>query len=121
VTDQSYGALTLLVMSALVIGFAGLRAGAHRTKLQLSFDPSVTDRTNLRFSIAQFDQMVRDKTRAQIGDEYGPPDGVNDNGDSWLYYNLQVFDEDLGSRMTVRIRFAGTGGPRDFVVVAEFW
>ena len=120
-TELSYVAIALLSVSVLVFGGTKLRTGPHRIKQQPSFDPSVTAKPEPRFSMAQFDQMARDKTRTQIGDEYGPPDKVDDNGDSWLYYSLDVYDEDLGNRVTVRIRFAGIGGPMDFVAVVEFW
>ena len=120
-TELNYVALAVLSVSVLAIGREKLRIGPHRTKLQPTFNPPVTARPEPRVSMAQFDQMTRDKTRAQIEDEYGPPDDVNDNGDSWLYYNLEIYDEDLGNRMTARVRFAGIGGPRDFAVVVEFW
>ena len=71
--------------------------------------------------MAQFNQIARDKTRAQIRGQYGPPDEVTDYGDSWLYYNLHVYDDDLVNHLTVRIRFAGIDGPADFVAVVEFW
>jgi hypothetical protein len=121
VTELSLVALALLSVSVLAFGHTSLRSRFRRAKLEPSFEPSVPAQLGPRFSMAQFNQIARDKTRAQILDQYGPPDEVTDYGDSWLYYNLDVYDDDLGNHLTVRIRFAGIDGPMDFVAVVEFW
>src|ERR1700726_1979881 len=96
VTELSYATLALLSIFALGVGM--LRTGPHRTKLQPSIDPSPAAKPAPPLSTAQFDHMTRDPTRALIREEYGPPDGVHDNDGSWLYYNLEVYDEDQDCR-----------------------
>jgi hypothetical protein len=97
VTELSYATLALLSIFALGVGM--LRTSSHRTKLRPSIDPSATTKPSAHLSTVQFDHMTRDQTWALIGEEYGPPDGVHDNDGSWLYYNLEVYDEDQDCRM----------------------
>jgi hypothetical protein len=70
---------------------------------------------------AGFDKYIQDKTKSEIRDEFGKPDAVYDDTDSWHYHDIDVQDPDAGTWVSgLTIRFAGIDGPKDFVVDARY-
>jgi hypothetical protein len=74
-----------------------------------------------RFTKQQFDAYVVMRTKAQIKDEFGPPDEVQDDTDSWVYFHLNVYDAEAGTLAGTSIRFAGIDGPGDQVVSTSYF
>ena len=73
------------------------------------------------FTKTEFDDYVYSRTKTQIRDEFGSPDTVDDDSDSWYYWHLPVYDRDAGIQVhTVVIRFSGIDGPTDFVASVRY-
>lgn len=73
-----------------------------------------------RYTKAEFETHVLNKTKAEIRSEFGPPLLVHDDLDEWFYGNLPVYDADAGIQVGVSIRFAGLADGSDFVVGARY-
>ena len=76
------------------------------------------------FTKKEFDQYAFNRTKAQIREEFGPPDGIHDDIDEWLYIpsnkSLIVMDPDAGEQVSVSIRFLGLDGSADTVVSVHY-
>lgn len=73
-----------------------------------------------RFTKEDFDKYAYGRTKAQIRDEFGKPDTVEDSDDSWYYWHLPVYDATAGTHPTVILRFVGENGPNDSVVQVRY-
>ena len=76
------------------------------------------------FTKKEFDNYAFNRTKEQIREEFGPPDGIHDDIDEWLYIstnqNLTVMDPDAGKQVSVSIRFIGVDGPADTVASVNY-
>jgi hypothetical protein len=74
-----------------------------------------------RWSKSEFDKYIANRTKAQVRDEFGPPNSVDDDSDSWYYWHLPIYDTDASIQVrTTIIRFVGTTGSDDFAVGAKY-
>ena len=74
-----------------------------------------------QWSKSEFDSYIANRTKAQVRDEFGPPDSVDDYDDSWTYWSIPVYDAEAGVKVhTTIIRFAGLAGSSDFAVGARY-
>jgi len=69
----------------------------------------------------EFDKYIQNKTKAEIHDEFGKPDAVNDDSDSWHYHDIDVQDATAGTWVSgLSIRFAGIDDKTDFSVDVRY-
>jgi len=86
-------------------------------------DTAVSDKSQStqRYTKAEFENLVSEKTKAQIRSMLGSPNSVDDTEDSWCYFDLPVYDADAGTQAHLTyVRFAGMEGHDDFVVSVRY-
>lgn len=129
-----FGIGDLIGVTALVAIIGGLMlfdSWDRGRRVQVSYTPDQIEAPNSapdgsaspgRWSKSEFDKYVANKTKAQVRDEFGPPDSIDDVDDSWTYWSIPVYDAEAGVKVhTTIIRFAGMEGGSDFAVGARYY
>jgi hypothetical protein len=73
-----------------------------------------------QFTKSEFEAEVLNKTKSEVRAEFGSPDNVYDNDDSWSYNNLPIYDADAGTHAVVFIQFDGINDKTDAVAVVRY-
>ena len=122
--------LKALGLLCLIAAFAGVLVAAVSVggaRTGMTANPAAVTATRT-FTLKEFDAYARQRTKAQIREEFGSPDSVTESRDEWYYSSrserLVVVDPNAGIQVAVNIVFTGpmTGedGARDAVLTVEY-
>lgn len=113
-------AQTLLILGAVALLAGCSRRPTDPAPLVSTASAAVSPAPTKRFTKQEFAAYAETKTKAQIREEFGPPDFVHDDDDSWRYENLPIYDQEAGTQSAVTIQFAGLDGPNDEVAIVRY-